>query len=260
MKHRENNPREEDTRSNPALSDLDGILADLKSGKIGINQSEPAQDDSSQDAPDEGNRSAADNEKPDSGQSTDDDSPEKSRKKEPFNLKKEIISWIQVLAAAAVIAFIINTQIIANSQVPTGSMESTIMAGDRVIGSRLSYRFGEPERGDIAIFIYPDDEARGVKTYYVKRIIGLPGDTIDIIDGKVYINGSDTPLDEPYLNKPMDPEPPQHYEVPEGCYFMMGDNRNHSNDSRRWTNKYVKREKLIAKVLFQYFPKIQMLE
>ena len=62
------------------------------------------------------------------------------------------------------------------------------MPGDRVIGSRLSYTFGEPERGDIAIFVYPDDAYKGITTYYVKRVIGMPGDTIDIIDGKSYIN------------------------------------------------------------------------
>ncbi|MCC2169709.1 MULTISPECIES: signal peptidase I [Clostridium] len=169
------------------------------------------------------------------------------------------MSWIQVLVAAAIIAFCVNHFIIANSEVPTSSMETTIMAGDRVIGSRLSYKFGDPQRGDIAIFIYPDDEAKGIKTYYVKRIIGMPGDTIDIVDGKVYLNGSDTPLDEPYLHEPMEPEEPQHYEVPDGCYFMLGDNRNYSNDARRWTHKYVKRDKLVAKVLFQYFPKIQKL-
>lgn len=182
-----------------------------------------------------------------------------SQEKEPIDWKAELISWIQILVTAAVIAFVLNTFIIANSRVPTASMETTIMAGDRVIGSRLSYKFGEPERGDIAIFVYPDDEARGIKTYYVKRIIGTPGDTVDIIDGKIYINGSDTPLDEPYLHEEMEAEPPQHYEVPEDSYFMMGDNRNNSNDSRRWKHKFVKRDKLVAKVMFQYFPKIRKL-
>lgn len=182
------------------------------------------------------------------------------KQKEPFNWKKELISWIQILVTAAIIAFVLNTFIIANSWIPSPSMENTIMTGDRVIGSRLTYKFSNPKRGDIAIFIFPDDDARGIKTYYVKRVIGLPGDTIDIVDGKIYLNGSHTPLDEPYIKEPMDPEPPQHYEVPADSYFMMGDNRNDSNDSRRWEHKYVKKEKMVAKVLFEYFPKPHMLK
>ncbi len=186
------------------------------------------------------------------------DEPESDRKKKNSREKEksggvlgEIFEWVKIVASAAVIAFVLNTFIIANSEVPSGSMENTIMTGDRVIGSRLSYRFEDPERGDIAIFRFPDNE----KIYYVKRIIGLPGETVDIIDGKVYIDGSSEPLDEPYIREPMIPEEPMHFEVPEGCYFMLGDNRNYSMDARRWENTYVKREKIIAKVLFRYFPK-----
>ena len=177
----------------------------------------------------------------------------KSRKKEeqPGGWGKELFEWIKIVVSAALIAFVLNTFIIANSEVPSGSMENTIMTGDRVIGSRLSYHFEDPKRGDIAIFRFPDNE----KIYYVKRIIGLPGETVDIVDGKVYINGSDEPLDEPYIREPMIPEEPMHFEVPENCYFMMGDNRNYSMDARRWENTYVKRDKIIAKVLFRYFPK-----
>lgn len=184
----------------------------------------------------------------------------KSRKrdgeKEPFSWKKEILSWIQILAAAAVIAYVLTTYIIANSTVPTGSMENTIMSHSRVLGSRLTYKFSEPERGDIAIFRYPDDKEEGITTYYVKRIIGLPGETVDIVDGKIYINGSDTPLDEPYLHEEMDMygKDHLHYNVPEGHYFMLGDNRNNSNDARFWKNKYVPEEDLIAKVYLEYFP------
>lgn len=170
--------------------------------------------------------------------------------------KKEIWEWIKIIISAAVIALVLNTFIIANSRVPSGSMETTIMTGDRVIGSRLSYRFSDPERGDIAIFHYPDDES----IYYVKRIIGLPGDVIDIKDGHVYLNGSETPLDEPYIREAMISEAPMHYEVPENCYFMMGDNRNSSADSRRWNNTYVKRNKIVAKVLIRYYPKIGKVE
>lgn len=173
-----------------------------------------------------------------------------------INWKQEIWEWVKILAAAAAIALFLNTFIIANSRVPSASMETTIMTKDRVIGSRLSYLFGDPERGDIVIFHFPDDE----KIYYVKRIIGLPGDTVDIKDGHVYLNGSEEPLEEPYIREPMWPEDPMHFEVPEDSYFMMGDNRNWSSDARRWEHTYVKREKIIAKVLFRYFPRIGKIE
>ncbi len=192
--------------------------------------------------------------------------------------KAEIISWIQILVIAALAAFILDTFIIANSRIPSGSMENTIMTNDRVIGSRLSYRFGDPERGDVAIFIYgyecrecelsyqetPDgvcprcgrSDRRNSKIYYVKRIIGLPGDTVDIHDGHVYLNGSDEPYDEPYLKEAMLTPQALHYEVPEGCYLMLGDNRNWSADARFWQYTYIHKEKIIAKVLFRYFPRI----
>ena len=164
--------------------------------------------------------------------------------------KREVWEWVKIIVTAALIALFLTSCIIANSEVPSGSMENTIMTGDRVIGSRLSYKFSDPERGDIVIFHFPDNES----LYYVKRIIGLPGDTVDIVDGHVYLNGSQEPLDEPYIREPMIPEEPMHFEVPEDSYFMLGDNRNYSADSRKWQNKYVKREKIIAKVLFRYFP------
>lgn len=198
-------------------------------------------------------------------------------REEKTGWKAELISWIQVIVSAALIAFVLTTFIIANSEVPTGSMENTIMTGSRVIGSRLHYKFSEPQRGDVAIFVWgwqctscgvmaegekPDtcprcDSAvgrRGRTVYYVKRVIGVEGDTIDIVDGHVYLNGSDTPLDEPYLAEPMDPSETYHFEVPENCYFMMGDNRNYSLDARYWNNHYISKDKMIAKVLFEYFP------
>ena len=198
------------------------------------------------------------------------------KEKKPVNWKSEIISWIQILVAAAAIAFVLNTFIIANSRVPSASMENTIMTGSRVIGSRLSYHFHEPERGDVVIFVFGYDcktcgttyqetpegvcpvcgraDKRNSTIYYVKRIIGMPGDTIDIKDGHVYLNGSDTPLEEPYLHEEMETPKELHYEVPEGQYFMMGDNRNYSLDARYWQNHYISRDKMVAKVFFEYFP------
>ena len=178
--------------------------------------------------------------------------------KEPINLKKEIWEWVKIILTAVVIAFVLNTFIIANSRVPSGSMETTIMTGDRIIGSRLSYHLGDPERGDIVIFDHVVGPGRE-KTRFVKRIIGLPGETVDILDGKVYIDNSEIPLDEPYVHEAMKYET-LHFEVPEDCYFMMGDNRNHSADARYWEDHYVPRDKIIAKVMFRYFPGIKKLK
>lgn len=171
------------------------------------------------------------------------------KKEQKESIGKEILSWIEVFIIAAAIAFLVNRFLIANSVVPTGSMEPNIMSGSRVFGSRLSYLSSDPQRGDVIIFHWPDNE----KVYFVKRIIGLPGETVDIIQGQVYVNGE--PLDEPYLAEPMDPrEDPMHFEVPEGAYFVMGDNRNNSADARYWRNTYVYRDKIIAKVGIKYWP------
>ncbi len=188
--------------------------------------------------------------------------PEGTQKKdknteEPRSVKREILDWVEVIVIAIAVAFCLNSFIIANSVIPSESMENTIMAGDRVIGSRLAYLSKDPQRGDIIIFKWPDNE----KVRFVKRVIGLPGETVDIIDGKVYINGSSVPLDEPYLAEPMNPnETPMHFEVPEGAWFCMGDNRNHSLDARYWKNTFVYKKKILAKVLFRYFPKINKIE
>ena len=95
--------------------------------------------------------------------------PENEEKKEKFNLKEEIISWVQILVIASLIAFVLNRFIIANSRVPSASMENTIMTHDRVIGSRLSYYFTDPERGDIIIFYFPDDITE--KTYLCLNLL-----------------------------------------------------------------------------------------
>lgn len=183
----------------------------------------------------------------------------KNQEKEPINVKKEIFEWVKIIALAIVIAWVINSFIIANSKVPSGSMEKTIMTGDRIIGSRLSYKFGgEPERGDIVIFDHPIGPGEE-ETTLVKRIIGLPGETVDIRNNKIYINNSDEPLEEPYLWESMESED-YHFEVPEGCYLMLGDNRNNSADARYWQDPYVPEDKILAKVLFRYFPGIKWLD
>ena len=162
---------------------------------------------------------------------------------------KEVLSWVEVFVIAAAIAFVVNNFLIANSIIPTASMEPTVMTGSRVFGSRLSYIGSDPQRGDVIIFRWPDDES----IYFVKRIIGLPGEKVDIIQGRVYINGE--VLDEPYIAEPMyEDEEPMHFEVPANAYFCMGDNRNNSADARYWKNTWVYRDKIVAKVGIKYWP------
>ena len=171
------------------------------------------------------------------------------------NVKKEVFEWIFSIAIGVIIAVLINRFVLINARVPSASMENNIMTGDRLFGYRLAYVNEEVERGDIVIFKFPDDESQ----LFIKRVIGLPNETVTIIDGKVYIDDNKEPLYEPYLAQEMvgtfGP-----YEVPENCYLMLGDNRNYSRDSRFWENTYVSKDKILGKALFRYFPKISTIE
>ena len=162
---------------------------------------------------------------------------------------KELLDYLKLIVIVVAAVFVLNNFVIVNALIPSESMEKTIMTGDRIFGNRLAYVFGEPERGDIVIFRCPDKE----EELYIKRLIGLPGDSINIVAGKIYINGSETPLDEPYLPEAMigtyGP-----YEVPDNSYFVLGDNRNRSSDARMWTNTYVTDKQLLGEAAFRYFP------
>lgn len=171
---------------------------------------------------------------------------------EQTSLKREIIEWIIVIAISALLALALDKFIIVNAKIPSASMEPTIMTGDRLIGNRLAYINDLPQRGDIVIFKYPDNE----KEYFIKRVIGLPGETVTVKNGLVYIDDSDTPLDESeyVVTTPLGDFGP--YKVPEGAYFMMGDNRNNSMDSRYWNHPYVYKDKILGKAWVRYYPKM----
>lgn len=172
------------------------------------------------------------------------------KKQEETSIARELLEWVIVIALSALLAFALDKFIIVNAKIPSASMEPTIMTGDRLIGNRLAYINSDPQRGDIVIFLYPDNE----KEYFIKRVIGLPGDTIKIKAGKVFINDSAEPLDESayIVATPLGDFGP--YKVPEGAYFMMGDNRNNSMDSRYWNHPYVFKEKILGKAWARYFP------
>ena len=172
--------------------------------------------------------------------------PEQEMGHSPLN---ELLRWILAIVIAVVIALILNEFIIVNARIPSGSMENTIMTGDRIVGNRLAYISSEPERYDIIIFRYPDDESQ----LFIKRIIGLPGETVEISDGYIYIDGSDEPLEDVETPEVMEGTYGP-YEVPEGCYFVLGDNRNNSKDSRFWENTYVSKDEILGKAIFRYWP------
>ena len=188
------------------------------------------------------------------------------------SLKAEILSWVEVIVIAVVLALFIDNFIIINATVPSGSMEQTIMTGSRVLGTRFSYWFKDPQRGDIVVFKYPIDEAKGKNTKYIKRIIGLPGETVEIREGAVYIDGEK--LEETYINGTWTKRNDGFtFEVPEDHYLMLGDNRNNSSDARYWAElavrdglakdpgdedalsyQYVARKKILGKAYFCYWP------
>jgi len=174
------------------------------------------------------------------------------KKKQAVN---ELLEWAKYILGGIMVAFIFNNTVIVNANVISGSMESTIMTDSRVIGSRLTYAVSEPERFDIIVFKFPDDES---KEPYVKRIIGLPNEKVEIIDGKVYINDSSVPLDDSFINERTTGNYGPFF-VPDDSYFVLGDNRNHSFDSKDWMNKYVSKEKILGKVVIEYFPEFKLL-
>ncbi len=181
--------------------------------------------------------------------------------------KKGIIrEYVEAFATAIVLALIIRAFIIQAFKIPSGSMEPTLLVGDHILVSKFIYGMHipftnhvilpleNPKEGDVVVFEYPKDESID----FIKRAIGLPGDKLQIINKQVYINGK--ALYEPYAYhgdsdilsanvSPRDNFGP--IVVPKGEYFMMGDNRDFSNDSRFWG--FVKRDLILGKAWVIYF-------
>lgn len=169
--------------------------------------------------------------------------------------KREALEWVLVIVVSFLFALFIDSVLIVNAMVPSASMEPTVMTGDRLFGNRLAYLNSDIERGDIVIFKFPDNEDE----LFIKRVIGMPGETIEMVDGKIYIDGSPSPLYEPYITV----ELMGNYgpvTVPQGAYFMLGDNRNISADSRYWKQPFVYKKKILGKAMLQYWPHISLIK
>lgn len=160
------------------------------------------------------------------------------------NLVRVLIGYFTI----AVIVTVLFRTVWMLSWIPSESMAGTIQTGDMVVSSRLGISSEDIERYDILIFSPPDEP----DATYIKRVIGMPGDIIEVLKGKVYANGIE--LDDSFVSGSMNRIGDGVYKVPEGHYFFMGDNRNNSKDSRFWEEKYVPLENIQARAKFVLFP------
>ncbi len=174
--------------------------------------------------------------------------------KETPTFWSKVWEYAKSILIALFIALLIRTFIVQAFRIPSGSMIPTLLVGDHILVNKLAYRFGEPHRLDVVVFRFPLDH----KKDYIKRVVGLPGDRLKIVNKVVFINGR--PLKEPYVQHtdpriiPRGVQPRDNYGpvvVPPGHYFVMGDNRDSSYDSRFWG--FVSRKALIGKALIIYF-------
>ena len=166
--------------------------------------------------------------------------------------KKSIVrEYAESLLSAFILALIVLTFIGRAFKIPSSSMFPTLQRGDRIFVSRFAYRTSAPERGDVAVFIYPVDKKRD----FIKRIVGLPGETVEIRDGHVLIDGSPVSNPSPIVHNTyysIGPYGSDRIRVPEGTYFVLGDNSGNSKDSRYWG--FVPQENLKGKAFLIYWP------
>ena len=160
-------------------------------------------------------------------------------------MRNFIKEWVIPALVALIIVLALNTFIFKLVTVPSGSMISTIMPGDKLYVNQLVDK-SNLQRGQIIVF-----HSRELDKLMVKRLIGLPNDTVDIkYNGEIYING--VKLDEPYATECTTAE--KVFQVPEDCYFFLGDNRPNSADARHWDNPYINKEDVVGQAIFRFFP------
>jgi signal peptidase I len=170
----------------------------------------------------------------------------KAELKEKSRFKHFVVDFLETIIVALALALLIRKFIIQTSLVPTGSMIPTLNIRDRLFVNKFIYRFSDPKRGDIVVFLSPHDDGKD----YVKRCIGVPGDSIQLIKGKVFINNKQLILAGITVQEDYSFTDPVN--VPEGHYFMLGDNRGNSQDSRYWG--FVPKEDVLGEALFTFWP------
>ena len=177
------------------------------------------------------------------------------KKKKALELKKSLLSWAIIIIVAFLLAKAVTVFVVEKVRTPTGSMEPTIMTTDRLLLFKLAYLFSDPERGDIVVIKDPSKPEKAL----LKRIVGLPGETISFEEGFVYIDG--TRLEEKYLDgvETFD-KGTKEYQIPDQCYFVMGDNRGSSIDSRAWEDPMVHKKYIEGEVFFRFSPSFEFIK
>ncbi len=176
----------------------------------------------------------------------------KDRRRKAGSILSGIFSWVKEIAVALIIVWVVITFVAQNNQVVGTSMQPTVYANDMVIVNKFIYRFSEPKRGDIIVF--PSVE-NGKKVFLIKRIIGLPGDVVDIREGKVFVN--DKELVEKYISietSAISGEQTFPLTIPDKEYFVLGDNRIVSKDSRYLAVGTIPRSKIVGKASIRIWP------
>lgn len=161
--------------------------------------------------------------------------------------KDDILSWVKMIVAAFLIAIILRTYIFQMALVNQISMDPTLHEGQMLVISKINYLLGDPQRGDIVVL---KDEVEN--KLLIKRIIGLPGEEIQLQNGKVYINSKE--LQPDYTSFPTYAYSQEAWSLPQGEYFVLGDNRERSRDSRSENVGLVNRENIIGKAVFRIWP------
>lgn len=168
-------------------------------------------------------------------------------------LRYFIKEWVEPVIIAVILALIIRTFIVQAFKIPTGSMRPTLMEGDRIMVSKFIYKFKKPERGDVIVFISPEDK----KKDFIKRLIGLPGESLEISNGTILIDNkavdaSSVIKERYYYNRGDYGEKDQVLEVPDDAYYALGDNSISSRDSRYWG--FLPKKYLKGKAFLIYWP------
>ena len=154
---------------------------------------------------------------------------EEEERKRPSALRG-LVEWVLILAGALLVAFVVKTFLLQAFYIPSGSMEPTLEIQDRVLVNKLSYDLHDVNRGDIIVFRSPPGEESSSVKDLIKRVIALPGETVEARDGKIFIDGRQ--LEEPYIRDGVVTGPLEPRQIPPGQVWVMGDNRSNSKDSR----------------------------